>query len=770
MATDHAERRLVAVLAADVVGYSRLIEADEAGTLAAMKTLRTAVTDPLLDEYHGRIVKLMGDGAIIEFGSVVDAVACAVEAQKRVAAAQVGTPPERFIRFRMGINLGDVVVDGDDLLGDGVNVAARLEQLCEPGGVFVSGTAYDQLQGKLGLPLEFIGEQHVKNISRPVRTYRVQFEGATRRRPTHTRQLRYATAALVLLAAGAGAWWFQPWTGDVRTATADRHVLALPDKPSLAVLPFDNLSADPEQAYFADGMTEDLITDLSKLSGIFVTSRNSTFAYKGKSTNLRQIAEELGVQYVLEGSVRRQDDQVRINVQLIDARGDHHIWADRYDAAMGEIFSVQDKVLRQIVSALTVEITSAERSVSERVETVNSEAYDRLLKGLGHLRSESEKETLVAIPLLEEAVRLDPNYARAYAALALANWRIASSGWESANLHFQKSMEKVYQNLTLAMRKPNALAHAVSAEVLAKQGHYQEALAAISSALNLAPQDADIYVSKARILNATGKAEEGEKTARDAMRLDPQYPPGFLRVLALSLFNQQKYEEALEAYSSVVEKQQDIPDDYATIVSILGHLGRKEGVKENIGRYDAITVPVGYSPLTVQEMGWWWYGDAFNYHRPYVEQMQEGLRKAGVPSGAGTDLAFDEYARLVNKTNGEYNVTGARKIDAQTTKRLHDSGIKLFDVRSEVSFARAHASGAINISVTTALTKDALAKATLRKDEGIIFSCHGKYCSDSAYASAKALAWGYTTVYHFAGGFPAWEDARYPIESDTANQ
>lgn len=768
MATDHAERRLVAILAADIVGYSRLVEADEENTLVAIKALRRNVIDPLLSEYHGRVVKLMGDGIIVEFSSVVDAVACGVAVQKGVIEHQADVSPARRILFRMGINLGDVVVEGDDLLGDGINVASRLEQLCEPGGLFVSGTAYDQLQGKLGLPLEFIGEQRVKNISRPVRTYRVQFDGSARRQRHASRgRGAWVAAALLLLLAVASAAWLRPWVTSAGTAAADHQVLALPDKPSIAVMPFDNLSSDPEQIYFADGMTEDLITDLSKLSGIFVTSRNSTFAYKGKPVTLRQVAEDLGVRYVLEGSVRRQGDQVRINAQLIDARGDHHLWAERYDGAMGDIFALQDKVIGEIVSALTVELTSAEQAATVQVETRSPEAYDLVLKALDHLHRGNEADTLMATPLLERAIALDPDYSRAYAALAMADWRIASSNWESANLGFEKAMERMKENLGLAMRKPNALAYAISAEVMAKQGHYDEAFAEINRAMQLAPNDPENHVSKARILNATGRAPEAEQEARLAMRLDPQYPPSYLRILALALFHQQKYEEALKTLQVVVTRQSDIAEDYATIVACLGHLGRADGVKANIDKFDALNVSAGYFPLTVQEMGWWWYGDVFDYDRTYRDRLQEGLRKAGVQPGAGIDIPYDAYAGFISKTNGEYNVRGTTKIDAPTAKRLLDRGVKLIDVRSALSFARSHAAGAINIPVVTVLSREALAKVA-RKDEEIIFSCHGKYCGDSAYSSAKALVWGYTNVYHFAGGFPAWEDAHYPVASGQA--
>lgn len=363
---DPVERRLVAILAADIVGYSRLTEADETGTLATIKDLRRDVIDPQLDKHHGRIVKLMGDGALAEFGSVVDAATFAIAMQQEVAARQLPVTPDKRIVFRIGINLGDVVVEEDgDLLGDGVNVAARLEQLCEPGGILVSGTAYDHLHGKLDHPLAFTGEQRVKNIARPVRAYRIRLDGQAERRrlwPRRPHRRHLATAAvLAALVGGAVIWWF-PWNPLGGTAMPDRASLSLPDKPSIAVLPFDNLGPDPEQAYFADGMAEDLITDLSKLAGVFVVARNSSWAYKGKPTKVQTVAAELGVRYVLEGSVRRQGDQVRINAQLIDARGGHHLWAERYDGALHDVFGFQDKVIGQIVAALAVELTGEERA------------------------------------------------------------------------------------------------------------------------------------------------------------------------------------------------------------------------------------------------------------------------------------------------------------------------------------------------------------------------------------------------------------------------
>ena len=311
MADEREERRLAAILAADMVGYSRLMEADERATIARQRAYRQDLIDPSIAEHHGRIVKTTGDGLLVAFASVVEAVECAIAIQRAMAERERDISAERRIRYRVGINLGDIVIDGDDILGEGVNIAARLEQLCDPGGILVSGTAYDQLRGKLGVDLDYTGEQQVKNISQPIRTYRVRLDGARLNLRLNARRINRWLLPAGLVAAllvAAIVLWQRPWTPEIEAASAARMALPLPKKPSIAVLPFDNLSDDASQSYFADGMSEDLITDLSKLSGIFVIARNSSWAYKGKATKVQQIAEELGVRYVLEGSVRRVGD------------------------------------------------------------------------------------------------------------------------------------------------------------------------------------------------------------------------------------------------------------------------------------------------------------------------------------------------------------------------------------------------------------------------------------------------------------------------------
>ena len=331
------ERRLAAILAADVVGYSRLMGDDEAGTLAALKAYREELIDPTIADHSGRLVKLMGDGALVEFASAVDAVVCAVALQEAMAARNIEAPEQRRIVLRIGINIGDLIVEGDDLYGDGVNIAARLEGLAEPGGICVSGKVYEEVKNKVAFGFEDLGEQRVKNIAEPVQVFRVSAGGPAVRPKSRSGRRRQAilAAAVLLIAVLAGlAIWQRPWETREEPVAIERMAFPLPDKPSIAVLPFDNLSEDQAQGYFADGMTEDLITDLSKISGLFVIARNSSFSYKGRQAKVREIAEDLGVRYVLEGSVRRAGDQVRINAQLIDATTGGHLWAERYDGSL----------------------------------------------------------------------------------------------------------------------------------------------------------------------------------------------------------------------------------------------------------------------------------------------------------------------------------------------------------------------------------------------------------------------------------------------------
>jgi adenylate cyclase len=576
--------------------------------------------------------------------------------------------------------------------------------------------------------------------------------------------LTVAAGAVAVLLAGK----FSPAKHVTAEQTAGAAANVVSDR-SIAVLPFETLGGSSENGYFADGMTDDIITDLSKLSGILVIARNSSWTYKGKSVKVQQVAEDLGVRYVLEGSVRREGDTVRINAQLVDARGGQHLWAERYDGSIQDVFALQDEVIRQIVAALAINLTRDEQTRLELAETRSPQAYDAVLRGWALYREGSEDETNKAIALFAQAIALDPEYGRAHAAVAAASWRIVQSYWESTTQGgYQRSFDRMQAALANAMRQPNALAHAVSAEFFSKQGRYADAFTELDRAMALAPSDANNYLSKARVLNATGRAAEAEVSVRWAMRLDPLYSPEYLRSLAMSLFNQQRYEEALGTLERLVALKTDVPDDYITLIASLGHLGRKSGVPEAIKTFNELAVAAGYNSITVEMYGaWWWYGDMFNYDPAYRDRLIEGLRKAGVPEGAGIDIPFEKYRRLLHKSGAYYDVAGATTIDLKQAKTLHDRGVKFVDVRPAKPYVSGHVPGAFNLDVTTELTRDSLSRI-VGKNEEFVLSCHGKTCPDSAYASAKAVMWGFKRVYYFSAGFPAWQEAGYPVEASPA--
>jgi TolB-like protein/class 3 adenylate cyclase len=437
MAEERVQRKLAAILAADVVGYSRLMGEDETGTLTALKGLRSELIDPIIAEHKGRIVKLMGDGALVEFASVVDAVECAVSIQRNMVGRTADIPDSKRITFRIGVNVGDVIIDGDDIYGDGINVAARLEGIADPGGVCISGTVFDQIRNKVDLSFEDLGPQEVKNIAEPIRAYRVQMNSKhpMTAPPGETQRSRWGLVgggvaiAAVLVASGLYAWLGERVSDPQGTATLsnpadtatvksrDEQAVPVPTKPSIAVLAFDNLSGDPEQEYFADGMAEDIITGLSKLSALFVVARNSSFQYKNQTVDAKQVGRELGVHYLLEGSVQRAGNQVRINAKLIDTRTGGNLWAERYDGQLDDVFALQDKVTGQIVGALSLNLNAEDKAQLADHGTTNIEAHDAFLRGRSFAANLTAEGAKQAILHYQRALELDPNYKRAADAL-----------------------------------------------------------------------------------------------------------------------------------------------------------------------------------------------------------------------------------------------------------------------------------------------------------------------------------------------------------------
>ena len=510
-----AERRLTAILAADVAGYSRLVENDEEGTLTQWKAHWHALIEPKIKEFHGRIVRVIGDGVLVEFASVVDAVRCAVEVQRGMAARNAEVPHDKRIEFRMGINFGELIIDGRDFWGDAVNIAARLEALAEPGGICVSGRVQEDAKGKLDIVFEDAGEQQLKNIARPVRVYRIRTGSGVPTPPVIQRKPRaarsrlrgglvagglVAVALLVLIGGGERVW--QLVSHRFSPSQVIREVqppALLPDKPSIAVLPFLNMSSDAEQEYFSDGMTEDLITELSRLTGLFVIARNSVYTFKGRAAKPDQVSRELGVRYVVEGSVRKVDNRVRITAQLIDSNTSYHMWAQYYDRDLQDVFAVQEEIARRITSALAVKLTKEEEKHMGRPYTSSEVAWEYFMRGAELARRFTAQDNANARALFEKAIDLDPEFARAYASLAAAHrqdyfgrWTLdPQSSEDMAYRMAQKAVELARRELEPKPSLPFALEQ--MGWVLLYRELFQEAKQAAEEAVQRNPNYADGY-------------------------------------------------------------------------------------------------------------------------------------------------------------------------------------------------------------------------------------------------------------------------------------
>ena len=578
------ERKLLAILAADVVGYSSAMEADEAGTLGRLRTLRADLIDPAIAGHHGRTVKLMGDGTLVVFDSVVDAVACAAETQKTLTSRNAGLTESERLVLRIGINLGDVALLEGDVYGDGVNVAARLEQLCEPGGVMISGTAFDHLQGKVDCTFDFVGEQHVKNIARPVRVYRMRLDGKKARylraKMFPRRAIMGAWAAIVVFVLGSGAWLFWP-----------TPVVSV--KPSIAVLPFNDYGGDAATARLADGLTEDVITDLSRMREIDVIAHTSTEAYKGKPADVRQIGRDLNVRYVLEGSIQRQDDRIRATAQLIDSTTGAHVWSESWDRAVHDVFAVQTEIADSILSQFEVStgpIKSVEHGTARRKQPQSLTAYDLTLLGIEKQISPTAESVAELIAILKQAVAADPGYARAWINLAWAHSMAATYGadWEASNRAGMEAAERA-----VALDPNDAEAHAVLGQMLGFRGEFGRAKAELDMALRLNPGSFGILTYYTGWASGFGEPARGAELADRAIRLNPNYKPWASNPLRYAYFMAGRYEDALK----VMERQ--TPDSYdkhawverAASFAALGRKAEADAtVKDALRRYPDLTI------------------------------------------------------------------------------------------------------------------------------------------------------------------------------------
>jgi adenylate cyclase len=580
-------RRLTAILAADVAGYSRLMGADEEGTHERLKAHLGELVNPKIAEHRGRIVKNTGDGLLAEFASVVDAGRCAVEIQRGIAEREPEVPEERRIRFRIGINLGDVIAEDQDIFGDGVNVAARLEALAAPGGICISRVVRDQVRDRLDYTFEDMGEQQFKNIARPVHVYRVR-DAAAKEQP-------------------------QP---------ALPQALPLPDKPSIAVLPFQNMSDDPEQEYFADGMVEDIITALSRYPSLFVIARNSCFTYKGRAVDVKVIGRELGVRYVLEGSLRKAISRIRVTAQLVETETGKHVWAERYDRDLADVFAVQDEITEAVTIAIAPAIADAEQHRAMRKPPGSIDAWAAYQRGLSHLSKATSDDISLAEKFFQQAIDLDPTFSGGYGGLAQALQ--AAPNFQTRGLLEALTSAEAVARRAVALDSGDAEARSYLGWALWMRGDYKGAVAEAERALATTPNLALAHHVLGAALIFSGRPQEGLTALQRSIRLDPRHSRLAVRLhhVAIGLYFCRDYEAAIEAAKLTIRAYPEFPNTYRWLAAALGQTGRIEEAKEALEK--AITIaPAAFDMYVRRRVPW---------QRPEdYAHMLEGLRKAGMP-------------------------------------------------------------------------------------------------------------------------------------------
>ena len=589
MTEERARRKLSGILSADAIGYSRLMQEDEASTIRNLEDSKRLMGE-LIEQFKGRVVDAPGDNLLAEFGSVVDATECAVKIQLELKAKNAELPKNRRMQFRIGINLGDVIVEGKQIYGDGVNIAARIERLADAGGICVTSNVYDQVKNKLPFIFEDTGEHTVKNITEPVRVYRILTEND-------------------------------------KAGFEDGSALDLPDKPSIAVMPFTNMSGDPKQEHFSDGMTEEIITALSKISEMFVIARNSSFIYKGKPVKVQQIGRELGVQYVLEGSVRKAGERVRITAQLIDATTGNHLWAERYDRELKDVFELQDEITQKIVIALQVELTRGEQAHVWHRSSHNLEALGLASKALDLFERQTKEENFKARNLFEQATRLDPKYAFAWTYLAWTYLVDAIYGFSGSPAEsIEKALDLAKKSITMDDSQPDV--HALWGTIYLGQGQHEKAIEAGERSLVLGPNNACNTAILAQTMYLAGRGKEAIELMEKAMRLSPYHPDWYLGVLALAYIMMERYEEGLE----IAEQQLQLVKNrgefgrglimsHLILTEVNIHLCREEEARKHAKEVQRIDI--GFSLEELRK-------SAFYKDPTHLESRLDVLRKAGL--------------------------------------------------------------------------------------------------------------------------------------------
>jgi len=643
-------RKLRAILSADVKGYSLLMADDEAFTIQTIKEYRNIISG-CIEQHAGRVVDSPGDNILADFASVVDAVQCAVEIQRQLKKENDRFVEERRLEFRIGVNIGDVVHDGDRIYGDGVNIAARIEGLAEPGGVCISRNAYNHIKKKLGFEYEYLGEQSVKNIADPIRVYKVLMAPVDAekpigdaRKPSKTKWT-IAVSAVTLIIILLVVWKIIDKTAIVTKEEVQQPAPISSAKPSIAVLPFTNMSNDPEQEYFSDGMTDELIADLAKIRDILVISRKSAFTYKGKTVKVQQIAEELNVRYILEGSVQRSGNKVRIRAQLIDGKTDHHLWSESYDGVMDDIFELQDKITEKIISALTLTLTPDEQDRITDKGTDSIPAYDAYLRGVEHYSRMTGDNLLQAIKYYREAVKIDPEFSRAYSGAAAAYYMTTTFNFPRESIikimwDIMTFRIKARHYLNLAMKNPTWEAYVVAANMDTARKRFDEAVSSAEKALLIAPNEYLANVVMGQVLNCVGRADEALKYLDTAMRLDPRFLDISLAERGKAFFLLGEYENAVESIQRGLILNPALTNYSSFEAASHAFLGNMKEAKDAWHRFEG-GFPA-YEYLTTKYLY-----DFFPFKDQKVfDRFIEGLNKAGFEGNPSNYYKVDKMNRL----------------------------------------------------------------------------------------------------------------------------
>ena len=635
MAEEGFKRKLAAILSADVEGYSRLMGEDEEATVRTLTAYREVLTT-LIQQHNGKVLDSPGDNLLAEFVSVVDAVQCAVAVQKEIKTRNEELPDSRRMQFRIGINLGDVIQEEGRIYGDGVNIAARLEGLAEPGGICISKTAFDHIESKLPYGYDFIGDQTVKNIAKPVGAYRVLLDPRVTvsgkpidKKSSGKRRMPIFIGAVTLfvLALAVGIWQFYARRSTIEPASVEKMAFPLPEKPSIAVLPFDNLSGDPTQDYIADGISENIISALSKISEMFVIARNSTFTYKGKPVKVQQVSEELGVRYVLEGSAQKSGNRLRITAQLIDATTGHHLWSEKYDRDIEDLFALQDEITHKIIIELQVKLTEGEQARVSHKSTNNLEAWSYAVRGLKLFERTSKENNAKAMEFFERAVELDPNYVWAWVRLAWTHVMASVPGWSPSPSEHRKKVVEIAEKVSV-LGESDSDVHALWGLIYRERKQYELAITEGEKSLILGPTNAQAHVLHSVSMNMVGRFDDAIRLVKKAMRLHPCYPAYYLLWLGGAYRMTGRYEEALTVYNQLLDRSRKgefpILSAHLCLAETYAAFGKEEEARNHAD--EVLRINPRFSLKEINKIL------SFRYKDPaHLERRLNALRKAGIP-------------------------------------------------------------------------------------------------------------------------------------------